>query len=169
MYVPVIPVAKPRMTRSDKWKERDIVMRYRAFKDELRLSKIGSLVLTAPMWLVFVLPLPPSWPKKRILSSNGKPHQQKPDIDNLVKGFLDALLEDDSVIYEVHALKVWGSNPGIYYGKEDYDAMSQAFQVPQKGPDAEQPTEDTPGPTIRGVRVGRGLRMRGVLPRTQGR
>jgi Holliday junction resolvase RusA-like endonuclease len=43
----------------------------------------------------------------------GRPHQSKPDIDNLLKGFMDALLEDDARIWEVKASKLWGVNGSI--------------------------------------------------------
>lgn len=38
----------------------------------------------------------------------GKPHQQKPDIDNLIKSVLDSLCENDAYIWQVSASKVWG-------------------------------------------------------------
>ena len=36
--IDICPVAKPRMTQSDKWRERPAVVKYRAFADELRLK-----------------------------------------------------------------------------------------------------------------------------------
>jgi Holliday junction resolvase RusA-like endonuclease len=46
------------------------------------------------------------------------PHHSKPDVDNLVKAFLDAaqdggMLVDDSVVYSIHANKYWGPSPKI--------------------------------------------------------
>ena len=46
------------------------------------------------------------------------PHHQKPDLDNLVKAFLDAaqdggMLVDDSVVYSIIAKKYWGPSPKI--------------------------------------------------------
>ena len=46
------------------------------------------------------------------------PHHQKPDVDNLVKAFMDAaqdsgMLVDDSVVYSIHAYKYWGPSPKI--------------------------------------------------------
>jgi Holliday junction resolvase RusA-like endonuclease len=46
------------------------------------------------------------------------PHHQKPDVDNLVKGFMDAcqdggMLVDDSVVYSIQAKKLWGYSPMI--------------------------------------------------------
>lgn len=50
--------------------------------------------------------MPPSWSEKKRREMEGKPHQQKPDLDNLLKS-LDALYEDDSVIWKISAEKVW--------------------------------------------------------------
>ncbi len=36
----ITPMGKPRMTRADKWKQREVVMRYRAFCDEVRLKSV---------------------------------------------------------------------------------------------------------------------------------
>jgi hypothetical protein len=38
----ITPVGKPRMTRSDKWKQRPPVIRYRMFCDEARLHEIRA-------------------------------------------------------------------------------------------------------------------------------
>jgi hypothetical protein len=68
------PIGKPRMTRSDKWKKRPEVMRYRAFCDEVRLRK-----LTMPesgAHVTFVLPMPASWSKKKRAEFSGKPISQ---------------------------------------------------------------------------------------------
>ena len=42
----------------------------------------------------------------------GKPHQQSPDLDNLVKGFWDAILEQDNYIYSIKG------ELGKYWAKE---------------------------------------------------
>ncbi|HGV3500426.1 TPA: RusA family crossover junction endodeoxyribonuclease, partial [Klebsiella michiganensis] len=36
----ITPIGKTRMTRADKWKQRDVVLRYRAFCDEVRLKNV---------------------------------------------------------------------------------------------------------------------------------
>ena len=102
----ITPVGKPRMTRSDKWKQRPPVMRYRMFCDEARLHDIR--VPEAGAHITYVLPMPKSWSKKKCARMAGKPHQQKPDIDNLTKALLDALFDDDAHIWDVRASKVWG-------------------------------------------------------------
>lgn len=55
--------------------------------------------------ITFVLPIP-NRPKK--FQRQGMPHQQKPDLDNLIKSVLDALFDDDSHIYDLSAKKIWG-------------------------------------------------------------
>jgi len=49
----------------------------------------------------------------------GKPHQQKPDIDNLVKSLLDAVLDDDSSVYEIRAVKFWGEVGSFFILEEE--------------------------------------------------
>ncbi|MBN3093504.1 RusA family crossover junction endodeoxyribonuclease [Pectobacterium brasiliense] len=102
----ITPLGKPRMTQRDKWQKRLPVLRYRAFCDEVRLNKI---TLPESGWHVtFVLPMPPSWSKKKRSEMNGKPHQQKPDKDNLEKALLDAIFDDDSRIWDGRVSKIWG-------------------------------------------------------------
>lgn len=40
---------------------------------------------------------------------DGKPHQKKPDKDNLEKALLDAIFDDDSRIWDGRVSKVWGT------------------------------------------------------------
>lgn len=51
--------------------------------------------------------MPMSWSEKKKVLYDGKPHQVKPDADNYLKAFMDALCEDDSYVYDVHAIKEW--------------------------------------------------------------
>lgn len=107
----IVPAPKPRMTRSDKWKNRSCVQRYYAFKDEVRLRKV-----TLPeccYHIIFVMPMPQSWSKKKKAEMSGKPHQQKPDKDNLEKALLDAIFEDDCRIWDGRVSKVWGETGKI--------------------------------------------------------
>ena len=56
----------------------------------------------------FVMPFPDSYTQKQRKELTSKPHRYKPDIDNLVKGFMDCFGKDDSGVYEIHARKLWG-------------------------------------------------------------
>lgn len=108
---PITPVPKPRMTRSDKWNKRDCVLRYRAFADECRLR--GIRVPEQGAHITFVLPMPQSWSKKKRAEMAGKPHQQRPDVDNLHKSLLDALYDDDCTVWDCRISKRWGESGKI--------------------------------------------------------
>jgi len=111
MKYPINPMPKPRMTRADKWKQRPAVMKYRAYKDEIRLR--GVSVPEASAHITFVIPMPASWSKKKRQSMNGMPHRQRPDIDNLHKGLLDALFTEDCQVWDHWITKVWGEHGAI--------------------------------------------------------
>lgn len=107
----VTPVRKPRQTRSDKWKQRPTVMRYREFADQLR-AEARALGFTMPesgARVTFWLPMPDSWGAKVKAINEGQPHRRAPDVDNLLKAFLDALYSDDSGIWNVTAEKRWAT------------------------------------------------------------
>lgn len=107
--LPICPVPAPRQTRSDRWKARDCVIRYRDFRDEL-IWMWGDRQLEIPSRVTFILPMPPSWSKKKRLAHDGQPHLPKPDADNLLKAFLDGLYRDknDSVVHSIWPRKRWG-------------------------------------------------------------
>ncbi|MDX6042622.1 RusA family crossover junction endodeoxyribonuclease [Scandinavium lactucae] len=107
----ITPLGKPRMTRADKWKKRPEVMRYRAFCDEVRLKNVS--LPECGYHVIFVLPMPPSWSKKKKADYCGKPHQQRPDKDNLEKALLDALFGEDSHIWDGRVSKIWGERGQI--------------------------------------------------------
>lgn len=108
------PVPKPRMTRSDKWKKRDAVLRYHAFCDSVRAENIE---LYSGDDVTFVVPFPKSYSKKKMRQLDGEPHLQTPDLDNLIKALLDALYDDDSHIWELTARKIWGYTGQIIVAK----------------------------------------------------
>lgn len=109
MKIAIDPVAKPRMTQSDKWNKRDCVLRYRAFADELRLRAGTSRKgWKDALSFRFVLPMPLSWSELKRRAHDGQAHRQKPDIDNLVKAVLDALMAEDAGVWRIAAEKRWG-------------------------------------------------------------
>lgn len=101
------PVPKPRQTRSDRWKKRPCVMRYREFADRARevVGEVGDVVgLSAK----FYFSMPSSWSGKKKGEMLGKPHRAKPDLDNCVKAVMDALLPQDSGVYSFKDVsKLW--------------------------------------------------------------
>ena len=57
----------------------------------------------------FILPMPESWSKKKKDRMDGTGHKQTPDLDNLLKALLDAIMTQDKGIYCLNKLeKVWG-------------------------------------------------------------
>ena len=80
-------------------------MRYRAFKDECKLY--GMVVPEHGCEITFYMPMPKSWSKKKKEAMDNKPHQSRPDIDNLIKSVLDAVYVDDSTVWQISAKKVW--------------------------------------------------------------
>ncbi len=110
------PVAKPRQTQSDKWKKRDSVVRYRNFADNLRFGCMQKkYVPSNPLSIEFRIAMPKSWSKKKKDKYRGQPHQQKPDLDNLIKAFKDALLIDDSGIHTYGQMKkTWDDQGQIW-------------------------------------------------------
>ena len=110
--VHITALGKPRMTQQDKWKKRPCVMRYRAFADEMRL-RVGVIPVEAvSVTLAVFLPMAESWSDKKKAALKGMPHRQKPDIDNICKAVLDALMKDDSGIAYIHAVKRWDDGDG---------------------------------------------------------
>lgn len=122
MRFPVTPVGKPRMTKRDRWAQRPAVVRYWAYCDAMRAyaEQEGFEPKEAGMALTFYLPMPTSWSKKKKEAMNGQPHQQKPDVDNLVKAFLDALLGDDAKVWHLAGVqKRWAYEGAIVVKLEE--------------------------------------------------
>jgi Holliday junction resolvase RusA-like endonuclease len=111
----VTPTPAPRQTGRDAWNPSPRVVRYRAFRDELRIR--AGQAGYAPgdqIDVVFYLPMPPSWSQKKRREMIGQPHRQKPDTDNLLKAFCDALLpEDDCHVWDMRGRKFWAAEGTI--------------------------------------------------------
>ena len=107
----ITPTSKPRMTQRDKWKKRPCVQRYFAFRDEVKLNKVR--VPSNSGHIIFVMPMPQSWSKKKRKAMYGQPHQQRPDKDNLEKALLDAVYDEDAVVWDGRTSKIWGQDGQI--------------------------------------------------------
>lgn len=104
---PVTPVSAPRQVRSHAWKPSPPVLRYRAYRDELTIKR---LEIPFPFHqLIFVMPMPESWPLNKTNRLEGMPHLQKPDRDNLEKAVLDTAFGEDCQVWNGATLKVWGA------------------------------------------------------------
>lgn len=117
IQLPVTPIGKPRMTQRDKWKARPAITAYHTYCDELRLRMPGY-ELPMKLVIVFYLPMPDSWSQAKKREKIGTPHDQKPDIDNLAKGFMDAFKTEDKHVAFLYAEKYWAREGGIIIYQE---------------------------------------------------
>jgi len=102
------PMGKPRQVASDRWKKRPEVLRYRAFADEIRLAAAAqNFFLGSRCIMIFEFAMAPSWSKGKKEKMNGKPHQQRPDLDNAEKSVFDIMLNEDSSVYTAFCAKFW--------------------------------------------------------------
>lgn len=111
MIYPIKPCPAPRQVQSDRWNPRPMVLRYRAFRDEVRLRGVkfenGDSI-------IFRIPMPPSWSKKKKIAMNGKPHTQTPDLDNIYKSLADSIFKEDSHIWHLGPMKkIWAYDGSI--------------------------------------------------------
>ncbi len=119
--IPIVPMGKPRMVRSDRWKKRPVVQRYWSFKDELvDLCRKAGYVQGRTLFATILIQMPKSWKKGKKAIMDGQFHDCKYDVDNIIKAVLDCLLPDgDEKVHTVCVSKEWSSEPGIVF----YDSM----------------------------------------------
>jgi len=103
------------MVKSDAWRKRPAVLQYWAFKDEC--LRLGLTLPEGAFHIHFIIPMPDSWSKKKRAEHLGRPHQQKPDCDNLVKAAGDVAFSDDAHIADFRASKWWGEAGAIIVEK----------------------------------------------------
>ena len=115
----VCPVSAPRMTQSDRWRtnpehpninkrQRPVVTKYFAYKNVLNLQKnIMQYEVKSILDVLFLLPMPKSWSKKKKEAMNGLPCKVRPDTDNLMKAIKDTFCKEDSHIWRETAEKRW--------------------------------------------------------------
>jgi Holliday junction resolvase RusA-like endonuclease len=106
------PMGAVRQTHADRWKKRDCVLRYAEYKHALKL-KVGEHPVPDELHLKFHIAMPASWSGKQKARMTAKPHRQKPDKDNLCKGVMDALWENDQAIWRGSQEKFWAESGAI--------------------------------------------------------
>lgn len=140
------PRGKPRETRKDRWNPKPSVVKYRGFRDRIRLTA-NTLSLDSinypkkDTWLIFLMPMPKSWsePKKRDHNLRGK--ASTPDVDNLCKGFLDAMFYkqpiDDRTIWDTRITKLWSYQAGLIvaHDPQPWDQLREALDPLSQPPE----------------------------------
>lgn len=123
---PIRAMGKPRQTQRDQWQNRPRVARYRTFKDDCRIWGV-ALDLERFYHVVFVLPMPESWPARKRAEHAFQLHRAKPDKDNLEKALLDAVHGEDMRAADGRVTKVWGTAPAIIIADHDIDLAPAAL------------------------------------------
>ena len=113
IILPITPIPKPRLTYQGRFSAN--AKRYYRYCQQLQtLTAAYHVPLNDTLSLTFILPMPKSWSKKKRQEMNKQPHQQKPDIDNLLKAYMDALLPSDAHIWAYDRVeKRWGEEGKI--------------------------------------------------------
>lgn len=126
---PITPVSKPRMTRKVKWDRNAHQTKYFAFKNEVQ--RLGVEVPEFGYHLVFVIPMPKSWSKKKKALMDGSPHRNDkgPDKDNLEKALLDSVYSNDARVWNGEVSKVWGIEGSIVVAdnRREFDKLAAMF------------------------------------------
>lgn len=112
MLIKLDPVGKPRMTQRDRWKFRPAVVKYHEYCDKLR-DALPGYELGMDLNIRFYIAMPKSYSKKKRAELDGTYHDQKPDIDNLAKGFMDAFKSEDKHVAVLHAEKYWAEEGAV--------------------------------------------------------
>ena len=106
------------MNRSVKWRPSKAALAFFAFRDECQARKV---MIPSGARITFYIEMPESWSRSKREKMDLSPHQQRPDLDNYCKAILDAIFEEDCVIYDLRLVKRW-SNIGMievaYFGHE---------------------------------------------------
>lgn len=126
VFVPITPVAQPRQRISTiggqaraylpkKHPVHGYKLALQHAAREAGIDEVAGGPLT--VGLVFYLPMPASWSKRKRASMLHSPHCQKPDLDNLAKAVLDGLqplIGDDCRVWQFEVLrKLWAEHGGI--------------------------------------------------------
>lgn len=114
------PCPAPRMSQSDKWKldpnaldpkmrQRPCVTRYFEWRGNfIPMCKEAGYDLTPVLDVLFVVPFPKSYNKKKRERLFNTEHQLRPDRDNFLKSVQDSFDVDDGFVWDGRTTKVWG-------------------------------------------------------------
>ena len=115
----IVPVAasRPRVTRFATFYSKSYTKYRNEIKELVEAVRFVKMEGPIEMEIIFNMPIPKSTSKKKALLLDGEPHLKKPDIDNLIKGVMDAIngvaYHDDSQVYNLRSTKVYSSKPNI--------------------------------------------------------
>lgn len=91
-------------------KRRMRIERYNEYKVNVSAEskRVGFVLPEVGAGLLFYVPVPKSWSKKKKRMYHGTFHQSRPDLKNLLQAFEDSLMtEDKGIAYYTHLGKLW--------------------------------------------------------------
>ncbi len=112
LMLPIAPMGAVRLSSSDRWKKRPRAVKYFTWKNQIQTlvsEACNGLLPDVPirMDVAFYIAMTETWTKKKKKEMEGKPHRQKFDLDNLVKGLWDSMFGDDAEISDSFSMKRW--------------------------------------------------------------
>lgn len=78
----------------------------------------------------FFFEIPQSWSKKKKAAKLNTPHDQTPDLDNIIKFILDLfngiVWKDDKIIFKINAEKLWSEKSQTIVDINKYGSIKQS-------------------------------------------
>ena len=88
------------------------MIKYRAYKDACKEGRVA--IPMARGTVIFCLPIP-KMSKAKTMALEATDHtKENADIDNLMKGLMDAVLIKDGEVCSLSPHKIWSSKPGFF-------------------------------------------------------
>jgi Holliday junction resolvase RusA-like endonuclease len=117
LVIEIEPMGAPRVTRNSRWGNKKVegaIERYDVLKAKIKGDcALLGYKLSGKLTVRFELTMPKSWSKKDRDLHRGRPHQSKPDLDNMIKAVMDAFGADDSHVHTITASKIWAEKGRI--------------------------------------------------------
>ena len=110
-----IPLKRPRFSGSKVYNSQksEMLLHYLSIKNQHGKQSLFSDPIHLDVTFIFQVPL--SYTKKKQETLLNKPHQGRPDLDNLLKYVMDictgALYTDDRIVTSISAEKIYGLHP----------------------------------------------------------
>lgn len=94
------PAGLKRLMRLEKYNQYKVDLNALAKAKKFEFPEQGAHV-------VFHIPVPKSWTKRKKAEMHMRLHQSTPDVDNLTKAMFDAFMSEDKHIADIHITKKW--------------------------------------------------------------
>lgn len=123
-----MPSPRPRFRNTGRLPQAYMPTSYKKHKEYIQ-RQMPKLLIEKPIKLeiFFYIPMAKSWTKKKKASLLDKPHNIKPDVDNLLKTVMDAannhIWIDDGQVYEIVTKKTFSSEAKIMINVIEFDEL----------------------------------------------